>query len=66
MQEILPDIYTWHAFSEEKQLNFNGYLLIGEGEAVLIDPPRMSEKSFALMENLVKKKSKMKPTRLIQ
>ena len=28
MKEILPDIYTWHEFSEEKQLNFNGYLYI--------------------------------------
>ena len=57
MQEILPDIYTWHAFSEEKQLNFNGYLLVCEGESVLIDPPRMSDKSFALLEKLVGKNS---------
>ena len=57
MKEIIPDIFTWHEFSKEKQLNFNGYLLIGEGESVLIDPPGMSEKSFALMESLVKKYS---------
>ena len=57
MKEILPGIYTWHEFSKEKQLNFNGYLLIWEGESALIDPPRISEKSFALMENLVKKNS---------
>jgi len=57
MKEILPDIYTWHEFSKEKQLNFNGYLLVWEGEAVLIDPPKMSEKSFALMENLLEKNS---------
>ena len=57
MKEILPGIYTWHEFSKEKQLNFNGYLLMGEGESVIIDPPRMSEKSFALMEKLVKKNS---------
>ena len=57
MKEILPGIYTWHEFSKEKQLNFNGYLLVWEGESVLIDPPRMSEKNFALMENLVKKNS---------
>jgi hypothetical protein len=36
MKEILPDIYTWHEFSEEKQMNFNGYLLISNGESVLI------------------------------
>ena len=57
MKEIIPGIFAWHEFSKEKQLNFNGYLLIGEGESVLIDPPGMSEKSFALMESLVKKYS---------
>ena len=57
MKEIIPDIFTWHEFSKEKQLNFNGYLLIWEGESVLIDPPRMSEKNFALMETLVGKNS---------
>ena len=57
MKEIIPDIFAWHEFSKEKQLNFNGYLLIGEGESVLIDPPMMSKKNFALMENLVKKNS---------
>jgi len=57
MKEIIPGIFTWHEFSKEKQLNFNGYLLIGEGESVLIDPPGMSEKSCALMESLVKKNS---------
>ena len=34
MKEILPDIYTWHEFSEEKQLNFNGYLYISGKESV--------------------------------
>ncbi len=52
MKEILPDIYTWHEFSEEKQLNFNGYLVINAGESVLIDPPEMSEKDFAELESL--------------
>jgi len=57
MKKILPDIYTWHEFSEEKQLNFNGYLLIRKGESVVIDPPRMSEAEFAELEDLVGKKS---------
>ncbi|MEK9629813.1 MAG: MBL fold metallo-hydrolase [Nitrospinota bacterium] len=43
MKEILPDIFTWSEFSEEKQLNFNGYLLVSEEESVLIDPPGMSD-----------------------
>ena len=58
MKEIIPGIFTWHEFSKEKQLNFNGYLLMGEGESVIIDPPRMSGRSFVLMEKLVKKNSK--------
>lgn len=57
MKKILPDIFTWHEFSEEKQLNFNGYLLVSEGESVLIDPPGMSDKDFAEMDNLIGKNS---------
>ena len=57
MKEILPGIYTWHEYSEEKQLNFNGYFLVSEGESVLIDPPRMTDKDIAELESLVGKKS---------
>lgn len=55
MEKILPDIYTWHEFSEEKNMNFNGYLLISNGESVLIDPPDMTEEGFAQLEGLVDK-----------
>jgi glyoxylase-like metal-dependent hydrolase (beta-lactamase superfamily II) len=58
MKEILPGIFTWHEFSEEKQLNFNGYLLITAGESVLIDPPRMTEEVFTKFESLAGKNSK--------
>ena len=57
MKEILPDIYTWHEFSEEKQMNFNGYLLISNGESVLIDPPGMTDEDFAELEALLTKNS---------
>ena len=53
MKEILPNIYTWHEFSEEKQLNFNGYLYISGKESVLIDPPGMTKQDFSELENLV-------------
>ena len=43
LNEILPGIYSWSEFSEEKQLNFNGYYLTHNGEAVLIDPPEFQE-----------------------
>ena len=52
MQEILPDIYTWHEFSEEKQLNFNGYLYISGKESVLIDPPGMTKQDFSELKKL--------------
>jgi len=58
MKEILPGIFTWHEFSEEKQLNFNGYLLVSEGESVLIDPPGMTEDDVAEFESLAGKNSK--------
>ena len=58
MKEILPGIFSWHEFSEEKQLNFNGYLLVFEGESVLIDPPGMTEEAFAKLESLAGKISK--------
>jgi glyoxylase-like metal-dependent hydrolase (beta-lactamase superfamily II) len=39
MKQILPGIWQWSWFSDEKQLDFNGlFLLIGEHK-ILIDPP---------------------------
>ena len=58
MNEILPGIYTWHEFSEEKQLNFNGYLIVSNKESVLIDPPKMKENNIAKLEGLAGKNSK--------
>ena len=57
MKEIIPGIYTWCEFSEEKNLNFNGYLLVCEEESVLIDPPVMSEENSTLLETLAGKNS---------
>lgn len=42
MEEIFPGIEMWSWYSEEKGINFNGYL-IGHGkERVVIDPPEMT------------------------
>ena len=57
MKEILPGIFTWHEFSEEKQMNFNGYLVIGQDESVLIDPPAMTESDSSKLEELAGKNS---------
>ena len=43
IKSLFPYIFQWAEFSEEKQLNFNGYLLFYQGESVIIDPPKLSE-----------------------
>ncbi|MGH7216161.1 MAG: hypothetical protein ACREIG_02875 [Nitrospiraceae bacterium] len=42
MKQLLPGIWQWSWFSEEKQLDFNGlFLTVGEHK-ILIDPPPMT------------------------
>ena len=42
MKQLLPGIWQWSWFSDEKQLDFNGLLLtIGEHK-ILVDPPPMT------------------------
>ncbi|MBM4132878.1 MAG: hypothetical protein FJ245_03835 [Nitrospira sp.] len=41
MKQLLPGIWQWSWFSEEKQMNFNGlFMFVGE-HRVLVDPPPM-------------------------
>lgn len=39
MKALLPGIWQWSWFSEEKQLNFNGLLLTVGEHKILVDPP---------------------------
>jgi len=55
--EIVPDIFTWSEFSEEKQMDFNGYYIVRQGESVLIDPPELDEAGFSELSVLVSKNS---------
>ena len=42
MKPLLPGIWQWSWFSEEKQLDFNGlFLTVGEHK-ILVDPPPMT------------------------
>jgi glyoxylase-like metal-dependent hydrolase (beta-lactamase superfamily II) len=42
MKQILPGMWQWSWFSEEKQLDFNGlFLMVGEHK-ILVDPPPMT------------------------
>jgi glyoxylase-like metal-dependent hydrolase (beta-lactamase superfamily II) len=43
VREVLPGVYEWSWFSEEKQIDFNGHFVIEAGDRVLIDPPAMTE-----------------------
>ncbi len=42
MKALLPNVWEWSWFSEEKQLNFNGHLLTVGEHRILVDPPPMS------------------------
>lgn len=57
INEIVPDIFTWSEFSEEKQLDFNGYYIARQGESVLIDPPELDEAGLHELSALVAKNS---------
>ena len=46
LKELNPNLFCWSEFSEEKQLNFNGYYLVHVGESVLIDPPDLSDNNM--------------------
>jgi len=55
MNEIIKDVYIWSVFSEEKQLNFNGYFISAQHPLfgnVVIDPPPVSDMDLAHMETL--------------
>ena len=43
MKQILPGIWQWSWFSTEKQLDFNGLLLVVGEHRVLVDPPPMTD-----------------------
>lgn len=49
MKQLLPGIWQWSWFSEEKQLDFNGlFLTIGEHK-ILVDPPPMTAEARSLI-----------------
>jgi glyoxylase-like metal-dependent hydrolase (beta-lactamase superfamily II) len=52
MKNLLPGIWQWSWFSEEKQIDFNGlFLMVGEHK-ILIDPPPMTgDASSVILRN---------------
>ena len=55
MIKLLDNIYTWSVFSDEKQLNFNGWFIKNQSSSfgnVVIDPPQPSEKDLDQMQKM--------------
>jgi hypothetical protein len=49
MKQVLPNIWQWSWFSEEKKLDFNGlFLTIGE-HRILVDPPPLTSEARTLL-----------------
>ena len=52
MKNLLPGIWQWSWFSQEKQLDFNGHFLTVGEHKILIDPPPMTgEASSVILRN---------------
>ncbi len=57
IKELIPNIYQWSEYSEEKQLNFNGYFLAQQDQSVFIDPPSLTDDGLQELKELVSKHS---------
>ena len=50
MKNLLPGVWEWSWFSEEKQIDFNGHLLAVGEHRILIDPPPLSPADLAFLK----------------
>ena len=46
MREIFPGIFTWSHFSQEKQIEFNGWCIPSKEGSIIIDPPQCPESTL--------------------
>ena len=53
IKETLPGIFSWSEYNEEKKLDFNGLLIIGKSESVIIDPPALAKDDEAELKNII-------------
>jgi hypothetical protein len=42
MESVARDVFQWSHFSQEKQLDFNGHLILAGQQRLLVDPPPLS------------------------
>ena len=57
IKKISSSLYQWSEFSDEKQLDFNGYYLIHNGESVIIDPPILQDDDLQSLKDLIQRNS---------
>jgi len=50
MKNLLPGVWEWSWFSEEKQIDFNGHLLAVGEHRILVDPPPLSPADLAFLK----------------
>ena len=56
LKQLSSNVYQWSEFSNEKNINFNGYYVSCLGEAVIIDPPFLSNDGISELKNIIKEK----------
>jgi glyoxylase-like metal-dependent hydrolase (beta-lactamase superfamily II) len=49
MEGVARDVYQWSHFSAEKQLNFNGHLILAGHQRLLVDPPPLSAEGLTML-----------------
>jgi hypothetical protein len=52
MREILPGIFTWGSTYADRPWDLNGYAIMFEGYAVLIDPPVPEENEWSVFDEM--------------
>ena len=53
IKETLPGLYSWSEYSEEKKLDFNGLLIIGKDESIIIDPPDLGKNDELELKDII-------------
>ena len=56
LKQLSSNVYQWAEFSNEKKINFNGYYVSCLGEAVIVDPPFLSDDGISELKNIIKEK----------
>ena len=56
LKQLSSNVYQWSEFSNEKKINFNGYYVSCLGEAVIVDPPFLSDDGISELKKIIKEK----------